>query len=139
MLAANRCIGHVGYTMESGEACMSAGAHGGARGIRRAFWPNIATSKIVSSTLLYFALTSFGNRYVNSNYVKEYGSTTVWHRTGNTSYRSRCVYTASSVYPTRSDQNQLDNPDLLHSLSFVNGDWVRAKSGKTFEVVGQSS
>jgi len=34
---------------------------------------------------------------------------------------------------------QLNNPDLLHNLSFVNGDWVRAKSGKTFEVVGQSS
>ncbi|KAI4665692.1 uncharacterized protein J4E78_003156 [Alternaria triticimaculans] len=30
---------------------------------------------------------------------------------------------------------KLNNPDLLHSLSFVNGDWVRAKSGKTFEVV----
>ena len=32
--------------------------------------------------------------------------------------------------------NQLKDPDLLHNLSFVNGDWVKAKSGKTFEVVG---
>lgn len=30
---------------------------------------------------------------------------------------------------------KLQNPDLLHNLSFVNGEWVTAKSGKTFEVV----
>jgi hypothetical protein len=32
---------------------------------------------------------------------------------------------------------QLNNPDLLHSQSFVHGKWVKAKSGKTFEVAGQ--
>ncbi|KAF2127301.1 aldehyde dehydrogenase [Dothidotthia symphoricarpi CBS 119687] len=30
---------------------------------------------------------------------------------------------------------KLNNPDLLHNESFVNGTWVKAKSGKTFEVV----
>ncbi|KAF1839230.1 aldehyde dehydrogenase [Decorospora gaudefroyi] len=30
---------------------------------------------------------------------------------------------------------KLNNPDLLHSLSFVNGKWTKAKSGKTFDVV----
>ncbi|KAH7380008.1 Aldehyde/histidinol dehydrogenase [Pyrenochaeta sp. MPI-SDFR-AT-0127] len=30
---------------------------------------------------------------------------------------------------------KLNNPDLLHNLSFVNGEWVKSKSGKTFEVV----
>jgi hypothetical protein len=32
---------------------------------------------------------------------------------------------------------QLNNPDLLRNLSFVNGEWKSSKSGKTFEVVGE--
>ncbi|KAF2759511.1 aldehyde dehydrogenase [Pseudovirgaria hyperparasitica] len=30
---------------------------------------------------------------------------------------------------------QLKNPDLLHNLSYVNGEWVKSQSGKTFEVI----
>ncbi|KAJ4294426.1 hypothetical protein N0V90_008116 [Kalmusia sp. IMI 367209] len=30
---------------------------------------------------------------------------------------------------------KLNNPDLLHDLSFVHGQWKKSKSGKTFEVV----
>ncbi|KAF1997565.1 aldehyde dehydrogenase [Amniculicola lignicola CBS 123094] len=30
---------------------------------------------------------------------------------------------------------KLSNPDLLHNLSFLNGEWVKSKSGKTFEVI----
>ncbi|KAH7125172.1 Aldehyde/histidinol dehydrogenase [Dendryphion nanum] len=30
---------------------------------------------------------------------------------------------------------KLNNPDLLHNESFVHGQWVKSKSGKTFEVV----
>ncbi|KAF1849953.1 aldehyde dehydrogenase [Cucurbitaria berberidis CBS 394.84] len=30
---------------------------------------------------------------------------------------------------------KLNNPDLLRNLSYVNGEWVKSKSGKTFEVV----
>jgi hypothetical protein len=35
------------------------------------------------------------------------------------------------------DLRQLNNPDLLHNQSHIGGEWVNAKSGKTFEVVGQ--
>lgn len=34
---------------------------------------------------------------------------------------------------------QLNNPELLHNLSFVNGDWKKSKSGRVFEVVGQTT
>lgn len=34
---------------------------------------------------------------------------------------------------------ELKNPDLLHYESYVHGEWVKAKSGKTFEIVDPGS
>jgi hypothetical protein len=34
------------------------------------------------------------------------------------------------------NNQQLKNPDLLHNESFIHGEWVKSKSGKTFEVAG---
>jgi hypothetical protein len=34
--------------------------------------------------------------------------------------------------------SQLNDPSLLHEASFLNGEWVQASSGKTFDVEGES-
>jgi hypothetical protein len=34
---------------------------------------------------------------------------------------------------------QLNDPSLLHEASLLNGEWVQASSGKTFDVEGESS
>ena len=36
----------------------------------------------------------------------------------------------------KADKPQLKNPALFKDKSYVNGEWVEAKSGKQFEVVG---
>jgi hypothetical protein len=44
---------------------------------------------------------------------------------------------AQKHFRADADGIQLNNSDLLHNLSFVNGEWKKSKSGRTFEVVGE--
>lgn len=32
---------------------------------------------------------------------------------------------------------QLSNPELFHNKSYVNGEWIEAKSGKKFDIIGK--
>jgi len=35
------------------------------------------------------------------------------------------------------DNKQLNNPELLHQQSYVNGEWVESKSRARFNILGQ--
>lgn len=54
-------------------------------------------------------------------------------------YLHRDIYlgTDGMTYMTSSQQQQLKDPSLFkQDVCYVNGEWVKAKSGKTFEVRG---
>lgn len=50
----------------------------------------------------------------------------------------RIVAPASYATMTKNPAPKLNDPSLFKQQAFINGEWVNAKSGKTFEVTGMS-